>query len=686
MTPSEDSSLPNGASVCLISPPAYYPWSVPPGLAYLSGYLTQQGARPFVIDANVGALEHVLAATHQDPGDVIRAFHTLRDRRDFYDWKRYAGAMACLSQAATTLSARHEERLIFTRNTLRYYPAFERRSRRGLLDAAAEPERHLFIRYYRDVLVPRVERASPQLIGLSASDLHQLLPATVIAATLRSELGSKCPPIVFGGNVFSRIHEVLSQNSEINRALFEIWGSVVVGEGERGLTELTRKRADTTRADRPDGEMRPSMPPIKAAPMSLDDIPAPRCDGFRPISPELPLPLNIYRGCYFSGVCQFCDINQGYDSVWATRSPTLTRERRRRRDLDRVVDDIRLAQQRYGTSIVNFTDEWFVAHDMLALADRLISANLGIRWDAYARLEPLLNDPAVCKRLFQSGLRFLQFGLETASAQSLQRLRKGTTPDLASQVLRTSAAAGIWNHVFVIVGLPNETLHDSLLTIDFITRHTKEIFTIKPTRFKVSRWSPLAVRPADFGVLIDQQLLLQRDLSLDLAFTYSSLSKDPAGPVNQRNGSRLSHRGVNAMYAVLETLAARQWAYGFSSLYPYHTRLLFSDMEARRIAAARAAESGLSAQVQDTVLSDALKSVSRHLQAEARHIPGIRNIYRQCGLDEPRTLTSLADVCSAAEAWTTAVLAVNAEPADTRLAGLDGQGDLSALALIHMGA
>jgi radical SAM superfamily enzyme YgiQ (UPF0313 family) len=623
--------------VCLISPPAYYPWSVPPGIAYLAGYLLEHGIRVRTIDANVEALEHVLTQRASEPQRTRAAFATLRDMATLRDWRTYEESMGVLSIVAKGLSSTSEERLTFERNTLRYFPAFERRSRKGLIAAALAPERHLFTDYYRDVLAPTILRERPDIIGVSASDLHQLLPATVMAAVLRRMVGNRCPPMVFGGNVFSRIHDILQIDDADNRALFAIWGTVIVGEGERGLVQFVEKLGTSCTAD-VDGNLTPGRSLQKAPAIDLELIATPHCDGFKPLSPQLPVPLNIFRGCYFSGICQFCDINHGYDTVWTAPDRTLPQTAHRRRALDRVIQDIRTAMSRYGTTLFSFTDEWFPARDMLHFADRLVNEGIQIQWDAYARFEPALADPQTADKLARAGLRFLQFGLETASASTLQLVKKGITADLSERVLKTTAAAGIWNHVFVIVGLPGEALHDTLFTISFLKKNAEHLLTIKPTRFRLSRWSPLARRPSEL-LSVNLCLASERDLSLDLPFHYGrgtkqTVERDRVGENGKpRDGVKLSHRAVNAMYGVLEALVSEHWAYGFTSLYPYHTRLLFSPNDARAIAKARGGGSAqrLSAEPLDT--GAMFSAVGRYLRSEAVQVPRIRRLYEQRGLD-----------------------------------------------------
>jgi hypothetical protein len=647
--------------ILLISPPAYYPWVIPPGLAYLGGYLEQSGFRVEVIDANVDGLEYLLTKCSENPVQTREAFRGLRDERQMKDWSSYTHIMRHLSDCAKKVSQRHREKLTFARNTLRYKPDFELRSRAGLLQAAYHWKKHLYAAYYEAELLPRLRQLRPLVVALSASDLHQLLPATVIAAMLREEFGHSSPKRLIGGNVFSRIYSSLVKPDALNTELHEIWGTVIIGEGEHAMATLMKAEKEGRSVAILEGQALPGGGVHKRQPpINLNELAKPRCEGFNPLIPCFPIPLNIYRGCYYSGGCSFCDINHGYDSVWASATPKLGKRGQRLRDLNLVVEDITHSIKRYGTRIFNFTDEWFRAKDMLKLAELLLANGIDIRWDAYCRLEPELARPEVGALLAKGGARFFQFGLESASLKTLRAVGKGTSPVISARILKNLYVAGIWNHVFIIVGLPGECLHEAIFTIAFIVEHAESIFTIKPTRFQLARHSPISISGG--GDFLDVQS--ERDTAFDLAlnrpFLYRSQKfcercgshavvardSDFCGTCKDRLILRplVSRNAVNVMFTAMELVAAQHWAYPFTSLYPYHTRLLFSTEEARRIAKSREEATdrnlGLSAQQ----VTETLQALCRYLQWEAKHSRDVRNLYERTGLKCPTELGSVKEL------------------------------------------
>jgi hypothetical protein len=630
-------------------------------LAYLGGYLERSGFRIEVIDANVGGLEYLLTKGSEKPVQTREALRCLRDERKMKDWRLYTHATRHLSDCAKRISKQHCEKLTFARNTLRYKPAFELRSRAGLLEAARQWKKHLYAAYYEYELLPRLSQLRPRVVALSASDLHQLLPATVIAAMLREKLGDASPKRLIGGNVFSRIYPSLVKIDALNTELHDIWGTVIVGEGEYAMASLIEaERGGRTFAVLEGQALPGSSVHKKRPPINLNELAAPRCEGFNPLIPCFPIPLNIYRGCYYSGGCSFCDINHGYDSVWASATPKLAKSGQRLRDLNLVVEDITHSVKRYGTRIFNFTDEWFRAKDMRKLSELLLNNGSDIRWDAYCRLEPELASPEVGALLAKGGARFFQFGLESASLKTLRSIGKGTSPAISAKVLKNLADAGIWNHVFVIVGLPGECIHEALFTVAFIVEHAESIFTIKPTRFQLARHSPMSVSAG--GDFLDVQP--ERDIALDLALNRPFLYR--AQKFCERCGSNaiverdsefcgvckdhlilrplVSRNAVNVMYTAMELVAAQHWAYPFTSLYPYHTRLMFGAEEARWIAEAREEVTDRNLGLSPQQVTETLQALCRYLQWEAKHNRDVHELYERTGMKCPTGLTNVKEL------------------------------------------
>jgi anaerobic magnesium-protoporphyrin IX monomethyl ester cyclase len=67
----------------------------------------------------------------------------------------------------------------------------------------------------------------------------------------------------------------------------------------------------------------------------------------------------------------------------------------------------------------------------------------------------------------KANFRFILYGLESGNQDTLDRIKKGLTPDQVEAGARMCKQAGLEPHVTVMLGYPWETLADAQRTIDF---------------------------------------------------------------------------------------------------------------------------------------------------------------------------------------------------------------------------
>jgi ribosomal protein L37AE/L43A len=375
------------------------------------------------------------------------------------------------------------------------------------------------------------------------------------------------------------------------------------------------------------------------------------------------IPLNIYRGCYYSGKCTFCDINSGYDTHYEIEELKFAKPICKRfRKLDLVIEDIKILRQKYNTQFFSFTDEWFLGGHMREFSEKLQQEGLvgredgqDIQWEAYARFEPLFLKREICRKIAKGGCRFLQFGLESISIETLRRMRKGNRPAHYHNILENCQRTGIWTHVFLILGYPGEPLHDVLPLFDFINMHNDLITTIKPSRFQLTRRSPLVYNlPPEIEALPPEE---EWELHINLPFQYKSQYWCPQCPsldvdhIISRGiwkcsycGSLLekrypygSHKVVEAMYTVAEKICEMHKYHRVTSVYPYVTRMFLSTEELQ----AFSQDAEPVHIVRDNDLRKALRKVRNALYREQEMLSGIGQVYRISGLRIPDEFDSI---------------------------------------------
>lgn len=202
-------------------------------------------------------------------------------------------------------------------------------------------------------------------------------------------------------------------------------------------------------------------------------------------SPEPIVPLLLSRGCYWRR-CTFC---VHYMSAGLTY---------RLHGLERVIEILR-EQVAQGVRHFSFVDEMIAPGHFAGLADAIIASGLDISYYALAKPNKAFK-PEILRKMAQSGCKYLLWGLESGAQRILDLMDKGTQIDDIQQVLRNAYAAGIANHVYVMVGFPTETREEFLATLRFLDNNRECIYSIHRGVFSLEPGSPIFKNAARFGV------------------------------------------------------------------------------------------------------------------------------------------------------------------------------------------
>ena len=125
----------------------------------------------------------------------------------------------------------------------------------------------------------------------------------------------------------------------------------------------------------------------------------------------------------------------------------------------------------------------------------------GASWYGFVRpTMHLMRPDGLLDRLAESGCAMLQTGVESGSRRILDRFGKGLDPSTAAQVLRLSAEAGIRNYVYLLFGLPGETVEDRELTLGLMEETSDSIDFLNASVFNLPWNSELSSRAEEFGM------------------------------------------------------------------------------------------------------------------------------------------------------------------------------------------
>ena len=444
-----------GPDLLLIHPPAVRAAEPPLGTAVLLSHLRREGATVEAIDANLDAHLYLLdgdrlaaavgpaptTALHRAMKNVPRALAFLRSPAAGKSFPRYATAARHLNTALSAYRGESGRE----RWTLGDYVHGELSefSSTDLSRVASMKGGTVFSGYFRDLLLPRVDRMRPRGIAISVNYRHQVLPAFELAGLLRRLLPGV--PVYGGGGMFTSWRSSLHGMG----LSFLPFDRIGFGPGERALASVAGGASRGGGRFFQDGEAVEFHPDFGFAPLG------------EYLSPEPVLPVATTRGCYWRR-CRFCPEAVApihpYRVTDAAKFPTLLRD----------------LSDRYGVRRFHLTDNAIPVAILRSMANRG-DVLRGLSWHGFARFERELLEPEFASSLAEAGCTMLQLGLESGSQPLLDRMEKGTRVVDASAILSNLSRAGIAAYVYVMFGAPGETESDAERTRSFLADHAGEI-------------------------------------------------------------------------------------------------------------------------------------------------------------------------------------------------------------------
>ncbi|MBN1896078.1 radical SAM protein [bacterium] len=471
----------------LIFPPCAKSCEPPAGIAVLHQALSEQGVSSSLIDANLESLSFLLGRPLKSGSRRTRA--ALRNRD---------ADVRALKDGSAFHSMDHYSRIVWELNHAVQYSGGGL-SRPGLADyrdaalspvrsgdllrQAEEPGRCAHDLYYQEEILPRIEAAGPEWIGISIAFLSQALPAFALIGRIRSRFPA-VKIAVGGGLVTSWMR--LPGWKEPFAGLVDF---CVEGPGEAALLSVFGKDNDSAAAPLPD-----------YAPFS----------GLEYWSPGRVLPVAASTGCWWKK-CAFCPenaenlpyrsippskITDYLESADAYVPRSLPQDERP--DPNAVSPADRrshapcggLLQSGTGQNkrLIHFLDN--------ALSPTLIQALIkkppGSPWYGYIRMTGEWTDPEYCLAVRRSGCVMLKLGLESGDPEVLGKMNKGIRLDDAALILRNLKKAGIAAYVYLLFGTPWEDEERAQKTMDFVLRHSEHIGFINAAIFNLPRFSAAA--------------------------------------------------------------------------------------------------------------------------------------------------------------------------------------------------
>jgi anaerobic magnesium-protoporphyrin IX monomethyl ester cyclase len=288
---------------------------------------------------------------------------------------------------------------------------------------------------------PQLSQAYPHCVALKAEFPELIIVWGGYFPTLHASTCLKSPAVDYvirghGELVFLKLLDLLESNSDLSAL--------------KGLSYRDHVGAviENPQADIPHPE---NLPPFPYQRIDVAQY------VHRTFLGSRTLPHHSSYGCPF--LCNFCAVASTVNGRWLAQSP------------ERVAEIAELYVKRWKVNAIEFHDNnFFVDETRIAeIAERI--AFLRLSWWGEARIDTLLqfSDGTWCS-MRDSGLKMVFLGAESASAQTLHRMRKGgsMTPEKTIEAAAKMKHYGIIPEFSFVVGNPPDPESDVRETLGFI--------------------------------------------------------------------------------------------------------------------------------------------------------------------------------------------------------------------------
>lgn len=136
--------------------------------------------------------------------------------------------------------------------------------------------------------------------------------------------------------------------------------------------------------------------------------------------------------------------------------------------------EIDAMESKLGAHSSWFQDETFALNRrwteefLTKLEERNLRKGYVWTWSANSRAN--LADEDLYRRMKAAGCTRLCFGIESGNPDTLKRIGKSITKDMARRAIQTARNAGLRTAAFFIIGHPGETLRTAMQTVNFASK------------------------------------------------------------------------------------------------------------------------------------------------------------------------------------------------------------------------
>jgi len=312
--------------------------------------------------------------------------------------------------------------------------------------------------YTKERLEKQLDSFRPDVVGASCVTMNFYKTRQILLDV--KNYNPEIITIMGGPHVSFTVRETLQQYPEIDL--------IVIGEGEDTIAELTpilkqrNKWCDVRGIAYRKGheivmtEKRPFIDDIDSIPLParhLLPISRYRAMGF-------PVSIITGRGCPYP--CIFCLGRKMVGSKVRKRKAQLVLD-----EMEKIIG--------YGFERINIADDLFTVDKerVREICMGIKERSLKVPWSAFSRVDTVNQE--IFDLMAEAGCDAVSFGVETANAEMLKRIRKGIKLEQVNKAIEMCQKAGLLAHASFIIGLPGET-KETLRETDDFAQSTKALY------------------------------------------------------------------------------------------------------------------------------------------------------------------------------------------------------------------
>ncbi|MFT4698202.1 MAG: anaerobic magnesium-protoporphyrin IX monomethyl ester cyclase [Flavobacteriaceae bacterium] len=312
-----------------------------------------------------------------------------------------------------------------------------------------------------------IEKIQPKAIALY-TNLMTKVNVIKLIKILKTEQQYGFPKIILGGpDITYNIDNYLNAGAHF----------LIIGEGEETMAELYNAIISNTEKSKVNGiaylendQVIKTAGRIKMK--DLSDLPLPNRDGisiekylktWKDNHGKSSMTVSTQRGCPYT--CKWC-------------STAVYGQSYRRRPAKKVVEELRMLQNKYNPDTIWFVDDVFtVSHKWIKEFHAEIKLQkVSISFECITRAERLNKE--ILTLLKESGCYRIWIGAESGSQKIIDAMDRRVSVEMVQETINMTNDLGIETGTFIMLGYPGEDEKDVNQTIDHLKKSNPTHFTI----------------------------------------------------------------------------------------------------------------------------------------------------------------------------------------------------------------